>query len=149
MHKPKYIRCGVFSTSYENAERYINFIYEIATRDGTIVDYKKSKYDLSITLKDGTNYVYINPNLGIRGLRCSKAIIDIDTITVQQIQTQIKPVCIYCEESDCQTMSYKSKNSYRALELIHDLQKMVAIYGDKHVNVQSFDDDLPASIIDY
>lgn len=96
--KPNKARVGIFTNSNEKALKLLDDIYN-DTKKQNIKHYKKSKDNAQIMMNDGTHYIVIPPRRSSIGYRCSKAYID-KTVTINQLNDIILPICIYCEKKD-------------------------------------------------
>lgn len=130
------IRCGVFTTDREFAKFHIDALKD--NHGGKVVKYVHSKNDISCYMDDGTNYVWLCPNLHNRGYRCSQAVIDISTCDFKEIENVILPICLYADKEDFTIVRSKEKDM-NLFELIKTLEKIAILKGDIPVFYNDYD----------
>ena len=75
-------------------------------------------------MDDGTNFIWLKADESVRGVRCSKAIVDISTCSFEFISRILKPICIYAEEDDFEIVTSKDNIGYNISQFIDQLIKM-------------------------
>ena len=88
---------GVFTHSRYKAEQFLDNLFQ-ANRE-LVEQYKKSKDEIVLLLKDGSRYTWIKPTNSSRGYKCSKAYID-KNLTLNELNKIVFPICIYCARGD-------------------------------------------------
>lgn len=88
------VNCIIFSNDKLKATEKMN---DILDRVGDCVDkvIKIKGETHSITLKDGTRYIWVKPNDNARGYRCNSTFID-RNLPLDTIKTHIMPIAYYC-----------------------------------------------------
>ena len=130
------IRCGVFTTDREFAKFHIDTLKN--NHGGKVVKYIYSVNDISCYMDDGTNYVWLRPNLHNKGYRCSQAIIDISTCDFKEIENVILPICLYADKEDFKIVRSKEEDM-NLFELIKILEKIAILKGDIPVFYNDYD----------
>lgn len=130
------IRCGVFTTDREFAKFHIDTLKD--NHVGKVVKYVHSTNDISCYMDDGTNYIWLRPNLHNRGYRCSQAVIDISTCNFKEIENVILPICLYVDKEDFMIVRSKEEDM-NLFELIKTLEKIAILKGDIPVFYNDYD----------
>lgn len=140
-------KCGVFVTDRSIAENIIN--REITKRNGELVKYIHSQYDLFAQFVDGTCIEWLRPSDSVRGHKCGKAIIDLD-IDQEVLQKIVIPCCIFCTPYDFTLFDSVYDNDdiqFNISKLIDRLMKIRWLVGDRVVEVYSHENVEPARSI--
>ena len=138
LHEGMKICCGVFTTDREYAEGIINCLKD--RHGGKVEKYINTTNELSCYMDDGTNYIWLKPNLQSKGFRCSQAIIDISTCSLDAIQRIILPIClVYGEREDLEVANSIPTGKTMLFKLANDLTKIAYIKGDIPVYYNDYD----------
>jgi len=131
MFEARKTRCGIFSDSYEAAERILDKIFsEISYR---VKFYKKNKIELNLRLKDGKDYVWIRPMNNSRSFKCSKAYVDL-AIPENDI---LNIVCMFCDENTNIELFETRGRDYTTLSMLTDtLRKVRCLCRDMNVGIR-------------
>ena len=82
---------AVYTTDKEYAKRIINALVAKEYYKSDIIRYLTSATDIKVELKNGNFYRWINPNSNTKGIKFDISYIDIDTCSLETIQTIIVP----------------------------------------------------------
>ena len=82
---------AVYTTDKEYAKRIINALVAKEYHKSDIIRYLTSATDIKVELKNGNFYRWINPNSNTKGIKFDISYIDIDTCSLDTIQTIITP----------------------------------------------------------
>lgn len=82
---------AVYTTDKEYAKRIINALVAKEYHKSDIIRYLTSATDIKVELKNGSFYRWINPNSNTKGIKFDISYIDIDTCSLETIQTIIAP----------------------------------------------------------
>ena len=82
---------AVYTTDKEYAKRIINALVAKEYHKSDIIRYLTSATDIKVELKNGNFYRWINPNSNTKGIKFDISYIDIDTCSLETIQTIIAP----------------------------------------------------------
>lgn len=137
MLKPEKIRYGVFTSNKDFAKRMIDNL--IRNHKGKVENYRNTKNELSYYMDDGTNFIWLDTKESIRGFRCSKAIVDISTCSLEFIQMIIKPICIYADKDDFEIVASEDNIEYGLFQFINQLNKIACIKGDIPIYYNDYD----------
>ena len=140
------IRCGVFTTDKDFAIKTINHLKD--RHGGKVEKYINSAHELSCYMDDGTNFIWLGANESIRGFRCSKAVVDISTCSLEFIQKVIKPICIYADKEDFEIVNSIPLGKTMLFKFIDDLTKIACVQGDIPVYYNNYD-CTPNDILEY
>lgn len=121
------IRCGIFTTDREFAKFHIDTLKN--NHGGNVTKYIYSVNDISCYMDDGTNYVWLRPNLHNRGYRCSQAVIDISTCDFKEIKEIIIPICLYADKEDF-TIVRSKEEDMNLFDFIKTLEKIAILKGN-------------------
>ena len=84
-------KIAVYTTDKEYAKRIINALVAKEYHKSDIIRYLTSATDIKVELKNGNFYRWINPNSNTKGIKFDISYIDIDTCSLDIIQTIIVP----------------------------------------------------------
>ena len=84
-------KIAVYTTDKEYAKRIINALVAKEYHKSDIIRYLTSATDIKVELKNGNFYRWINPNSNTKGIKFDISYIDIDTCSLETIQTIIAP----------------------------------------------------------
>ena len=84
-------KIAVYTTDKEYAKRIINALVAKEYHKSDIIRYLTSATDIKVELKNGDFYRWINPNSNTKGMKFDISYIDIDTCSLDAIQTIITP----------------------------------------------------------
>lgn len=136
MTKSEKIKYGIFTLDREYAEATIDRLKDM--HGGKVDKYIKTKYELSCYMDDGTNFIWLKMNEDTKGFRCSKAIIDIATCSINFIKYIVLPMCIYANKKDIEIVT--SIDIDTDLDtFIETLRKIKIIKGNIPVYYNNFD----------
>lgn len=130
------IRCGVFTTDREFAKFHIDTLKN--NHGGKVVKYIYSANDISCCMDDGTNYVWLRPNLHNKGYRCSQAVIDISTCEFKEIEEIIIPICLFVDKEDF-TIVRSKEEDMNLFDFIKTLEKIAILKGNIPVFYNDYD----------
>lgn len=82
---------AVYTTDKEYAKLIINALIAQKYHKSDIIRYCTSATDIKVELKNGDFYRWINPNSNTKGIKLDISYIDIDTCSLDAIQTIIIP----------------------------------------------------------
>ena len=84
-------KIAVYTTDKEYAKIIINALVAKKYHKSDIIRYLTSSTDIKVELKNGDFYRWINPNSNTKGIKLDISYIDIDTCSLEVIQTIIAP----------------------------------------------------------
>ena len=84
-------KIAVYTTDKEYAKRIINALVAKEYHKSDIIRYLTRATDIKVELKNGDFYRWINPNSNTKGMKFDISYIDIDTCSLDTIQTIITP----------------------------------------------------------
>lgn len=82
---------AVYTTDKEYAKLIINALVAKKYHKSDIIRYRTSATDITVELKNGDFYRWVRPNSNARGIKPDISYIDIDTCSLDIIQTIIVP----------------------------------------------------------
>ena len=82
---------AVYTTDKEYAKRIINALVAKEYHKSDIIRYCTSATDITVELRNGDFYRWVRPNSNARGIKPDISYIDIDTCSLDTIQTIITP----------------------------------------------------------
>ena len=82
---------AVYTTDKEYAKLIINALVAKEYHKSDIIRYHTSATDITVELKNDDFYRWINPNSNTKGIKFDISYIDIDTCSLETIQTIIAP----------------------------------------------------------
>lgn len=82
---------AVYTTDKEYAKLIINALVAKKYHKSDIIRYRTSATDITVELKNGDFYRWVRPNSNARGIKPDISYIDIDTCSLDTIQTIITP----------------------------------------------------------
>ena len=82
---------AVYTTDKEYAKRIINALVAKEYHKSDIIRYCTSATDITVELRNGDFYRWVRPNSNARGIKPDISYIDIDTCSLETIQTIIAP----------------------------------------------------------
>ena len=82
---------AVYTTDKEYAKLIINALVAKRYHKSNIIRYRTSATDITVELKNGDFYRWVRPNSNARGIKPDISYIDIDTCSLDTIQTIITP----------------------------------------------------------
>lgn len=82
---------AVYTTDKEYAKLIINALVAKKYHKSDIIRYRISATDITVELKNGDFYRWVRPNSNARGIKPDISYIDIDTCSLDTIQTIIAP----------------------------------------------------------
>ena len=82
---------AVYTTDKEYAKLIINALIAKKYHKSDIIRYRTSATDITVELKNGDFYRWVRPNSNARGIKPDISYIDIDTCSLETIQTIIAP----------------------------------------------------------
>jgi len=133
MTKPNIMNCGIFTDSYEAAERILDRIFNKKNED--VKFYRKGKMELNLQLNNGMDYIWIRPIDYSRGYKCSSAYVDL-AIHEDAILNIVYPVCIFCDKkTDIEFFDTRGEDYSTLSMLIDALRKVRFLCGDMGVEV--------------
>ena len=130
------IRCGVFTTDKKFAKFHIDALKN--HHGGKVAKYLYSQNEISCYMDDGTNYIWLRPNLQNKGYRCSQAVVDISTCEFKQIEDIILPICIFADKEDFAIVRSK-ENDMNLFKFIKMLEKIAILKGNIPVFYNDYD----------
>ena len=80
---------AVYTTDKEYAKLIINALVAKKYHKSDIIRYRTSVTDIAVELKNGDFYRWVNPNSNMKGMKFDISYIDIDTCSLEVIQTII------------------------------------------------------------
>lgn len=84
-------KIAVYTTDEEYAKLIINALVAKKYHKSDIIRYRTSATDITVELKNGDFYRWVRPNSNARGIKPDISYIDIDTCSLDTIQTIITP----------------------------------------------------------
>ena len=84
-------KIAVYTTDKEYAKLIINALVAKKYHKSDIIRYRTSATDITVELKNGDFYRWVRPNSNARGIKPDISYIDIDTCSLETIQTIIAP----------------------------------------------------------
>jgi len=95
---------------------------------------RKSAYENTAIMEDGTEYRQIRPIDNSRGQKCAVGVIDLATCNQEFIRDWIPSICIFADKGDFifkdSSRTNERSKSYDLITLIDRLQKIAAIKGN-------------------
>ena len=125
---------AVYTTDKEYAKRIINALVAKEYHKSDIIRYCTSATDITVELRNGDFYRWVRPNSNARGIKPDISYIDIDTCSLDTIQTIITP---YNLKGNLEIISSGS-DSYDLDSFIDRLLKIRYLKGNLE-SVQVFD----------
>ena len=125
---------AVYTTDKEYAKRIINALVAKEYHKSDIIRYLTSATDIKVELKNGNFYRWINPNSNTKGIKFDISYIDIDTCSLETIQTIITP----CNLKGNFEIISSGSDSYDLDSFIDRLLKIRYLKGNLE-SVQVFD----------
>ena len=125
---------AVYTTDKEYAKRIINALVAKEYHKSDIIRYLTSATDIKVELKNGNFYRWINPNSNTKGIKFDISYIDIDTCSLETIQTIIAP----CNLKGNFEIISSGSDSYDLDSFIDRLLKIRYLKGNLE-SVQVFD----------
>lgn len=80
---------AVYTTDKEYAKLIINALVAKRYHKSDIIRYRTSATDITVELKNGDFYRWVNPNSNMKGIKLDISYVDIDTCSLEVIQTII------------------------------------------------------------
>ena len=80
---------AVYTTDKEYAKLIINALIAKKYHKSDIIRYRTSATDITVELKNGDFYRWVNPNSNMKGIKLDISYVDIDTCSLEVIQTII------------------------------------------------------------
>ena len=127
-------KIAVYTTDKEYAKRIINALVAKEYHKSDIIRYLTSTTDIKVELKNGDFYRWINPNSNTKGMKFDRSYIDIDTCSLDTIQTIITP----CNLKGNLEIISSGSDSYDLDSFIDRLLKIRYLKGNLK-SVQVFD----------
>ena len=84
-------KIAVYTTDKESAKIIINALVAKKYHKSDIIRYRTSATDITVELKNGDFYRWVRPNSNARGIKLDISYVDIDTCSLEVIQTIIAP----------------------------------------------------------
>lgn len=125
---------AVYTTDKEYAKLIINALVAKKYHKSDIIRYRTSATDITVELKNGDFYRWVRPNSNARGIKPDISYIDIDTCSLETIQTIIAP----CNLKGNFEIISSGSDSYDLDSFIDRLLKIRYLKGNLE-NVQVFD----------
>ena len=125
---------AVYTTDKEYAKLIINALIAEKYHKSDIIRYLTSATDIKVELKNGDFYRWINPNSNTKGMKFDISYIDIDTCSLDIIQTIIVP----CNLKGNLEIISSGSDSYDLDSFIDRLLKIRYLKGNLE-SVQVFD----------
>lgn len=125
---------AVYTTDKEYAKLIINALVAKKYHKSDIIRYRTSATDITVELKNGDFYRWVRPNSNARGIKPDISYIDIDTCSLDTIQTIITP---YNLKGNFEIISSGS-DSYDLDSFIDKLLKIRYLKGNLET-IQVFD----------
>ena len=135
---------AVYTTDKEYAKRIINALVAKEYHKSDIIRYCISATDITVELRNGDFYRWVRPNLNARGIKPDISYIDIDTCSLDTIQTIITP----CNLKGNLEIISSGSDSYDLDSFIDRLLKIRYLKGNLE-SVQVFDMKYLESNISY
>ena len=127
-------KIAVYTTDKEYAKIIINALVAKKYHKSDIIRYRTSATDITVELKNGDFYRWVRPNSNARGIKPDISYIDIDTCSLDTIQTIITP----CNLKGNFEIISSGSDSYDLDSFIDRLLKIRYLKGNLE-NVQTFD----------
>ena len=125
---------AVYTTDKEYAKLIINALVAKKYHKSDIIRYRTSVTDITVELKNGDFYRWVRPNSNARGIKPNISYIDIDTCSLDTIQTIIIP----CNLKGNFEIISSGSDSYDLDSFIDRLLKIRYLKGNLE-SVQVFD----------
>ena len=125
---------AVYTTDKEYAKLIINALVAKKYHKSDIIRYRISTTDITVELKNGDFYRWVKPNSNARGIKPDISYIDIDTCSLDTIQTIITP----CNLKGHFEIISSGSDSYDLDSFIDRLLKIRYLKGNLE-SVQVFD----------
>ena len=125
---------AVYTTDKEYAKLIINALVAKKYHKSDIIRYRTSVTDITVELKNGDFYRWVRPNSNARGIKPNISYIDIDTCSLDTIQTIITP----CNLKGNFEIISSGSDSYDLDSFIDRLLKIRYLKGNLE-SVQVFD----------
>lgn len=125
---------AVYTTDKEYAKLIINALVAKKYHKSDIIRYRTSATDIKVELKNGDFYRWVRPNSNARGIKPDISYIDIDTCSLDTIQTIITP----CNLKGNLEIISSGSDSYDLDSFIDRLLKIRYLKGNLE-SVQVFD----------
>ena len=125
---------AVYTTDKEYAKLIINALVAKRYHKSNIIRYRTSATDITVELKNGDFYRWVRPNSNARGIKPDISYIDIDTCSLDTIQTIITP----CNLKGNLEIISSGSDSYDLDSFIDRLIKIRYLKGNLE-SVQVFD----------
>ena len=127
-------KIAVYTTDKEYAKLIINALVAKKYHKSDIIRYRTSATDMTVELKNGDFYRWVRPNSNARGIKPDISYIDIDTCSLDTIQTIITP----CNLKGNFEIISSGSDSYDLDSFIDRLLKIRYLKGNLE-SVQVFD----------
>ena len=127
-------KIAVYTTDKEYAKLIINALVAKKYHKSDIIRYRTSATDITVELKNGDFYRWVRPNSNARGIKPDVSYIDIDTCSLDIIQTIIVP----CNLKGNFEIISSGSDSYDLDSFIDRLLKIRYLKGNLE-SVQVFD----------
>ena len=127
-------KIAVYTTDKEYAKRIINALVAKEYHKSDIIRYCTSATDITVELRNGDFYRWVRPNSNARGIKPDISYIDIDTCSLDTIQTIITP----CNLKGNLEIISSGSDSYDLDSFIDRLLKIRYLKGNLE-SVQVFD----------
>ena len=127
-------KIAVDTTDKEYAKLIINALVAKKYHKSDIIRYRTSATDITVELKNGDFYRWVRPNSNARGIKPDVSYIDIDTCSLDTIQTIITP----CNLKGNLEIISSGSDSYDLDSFIDRLLKIRYLKGNLE-SVQVFD----------
>ena len=127
-------KIAVYTTDKEYAKLIINALVAKKYHKSDIIRYCTSATDITVELKNGDFYRWVRPNSNARGIKPDISYIDIDTCSLDTIQTIITP----CNLKGNLEIISSGSDSYDLDSFIDRLLKIRYLKGNLE-SVQVFD----------
>ena len=125
---------AVYTTDKEYAKLIINALIAKKYHKSDIIRYRTSATDITVELRNGDFYRWVRPNSNARGIKFDISYIDIDTCSLDTIQTIITP----CNLKGNLEIISSGSDSYDLDSFIDRLLKIRYLKGNLK-SVQVFD----------
>lgn len=127
-------KIAVYTTDKEYAKIIINALVAKKYHKSDIIRYRTSATDITVELKNGDFYRWVRPNSNARGIKFDISYVDIDTCSLDTIQTIITP----CNLKGNFEIISSGSDSYDLDSFIDRLLKIRYLKGNLE-SVQVFD----------
>ena len=125
---------AVYTTDKEYAKLIINALIAKKYHKSDIIRYRTSATDITVELKNGDFYRWVNPNSNMKGIKLDISYVDIDTCSLEVIQTIITS----CNLKGNFEIISSGSDSYDLDSFINRLLKIRYLKGNLE-SVQVFD----------